>query len=47
MDRGSVGLGVLSLQVGVIDGIKLRASASKHKAMNCERIQAAEVELKA
>jgi hypothetical protein len=30
-----------------VDGTKLRANASKHKAMSSERMQAAEVELKA
>jgi len=39
--------GLIKLGTIAVDGTKLRANASKHKAMSYERMQAAEVELKA
>ena len=39
--------GLVKLGTIAVDGTKLRANASKHKAMSYERMQAAEVELKA
>ena len=39
--------GLVRLGTIAVDGTKLRAKASKHKAMSYERMQAAEVELKA
>jgi transposase len=39
--------GVVKLGTIAVDGTKLRANASKHKAMSYERMQVAEVELKA
>ena len=39
--------GLVKLGTVAVDGTKLRANASKHKAMSYERMQAAEVELKA
>jgi len=39
--------GLIKLGTIAVDGTKLRASASKHKAMSYERMQAAELELKA
>ena len=39
--------GLVKLGTIAVDGTKLRAKASKHKAMSYERMQAAEVELKA
>ena len=38
--------GLIKLGTIAVDGTKLRANASKHKAMSYERMQAAEVELK-
>ena len=42
MSAGLVKLGTIA-----VDGTKLRAKASKHKAMSYERMQAREIELKA
>ncbi|MBV8125669.1 MAG: IS1182 family transposase [Paucibacter sp.] len=39
--------GLVKLGTIAVDGTKLRANASKHKAMSYQRMQAAEVELKA
>ena len=39
--------GLVKLGTIAVDGTKLRANASKHKAMSYERMQAAQVELKA
>jgi hypothetical protein len=39
--------GLVKLGTIAVNGTKLRANASKHKAMSYERMQAAEVELKA
>jgi transposase len=39
--------GLVKLGTIAVDGTKLRANASKHKAMSYERMQAAEIELKA
>jgi hypothetical protein len=39
--------GLVKLGTIAVDGTKLRANASKHKAMSHERMQAAEVEFKA
>ena len=39
--------GLVKLGTIAVDGTKLRAKASKHKAMSYERMQAAEIELKA
>ncbi|MCW5235876.1 hypothetical protein D5047_19185 [Verminephrobacter eiseniae] len=38
--------GLLKLGTIAVDGTKLRANASRHKAMSYERMQAAELELK-
>ena len=40
-------MGLVKLGTVAIDGTKIKANASRHKAMSCERMQRAEAELKA
>ncbi len=40
-------MALVKLGTVTIDGTKIKANASRHKAMNCERMQQAEYELKA